>query len=356
MKLKEIDLKKELLLKAEKLIFSMGVKDVAEEMCILNTRYGIAKLLFMQREFGLKEIPHFIGTPDMTITRNKTRWNQGFGYGGKIVFGSKEKLEVFPLDIKPNTCGMLVGGINYLPSYEKLIKNLLKLQEKNIKIDGIKIKWDFYESNHFIDIFEVEPLEGNSFPSYAFILHTSSSELKGETKKGIGLYFDESRALKEKAKVLDTPFGKLHYLEGKDAQEYYEFYFYADEFSKRKRLLAAENLFGSFDIISNETHQGILNKGEILLGAHSFEDDKKIFPFVMRSELPAYLVKGIKNIKKEVIKTLGFDKRAKKYNLMDSLKNANIIPHGSGYNFPHILKVKGVKEIEEKRLFEILLT
>lgn len=356
MKTSIIDLKGELLLKAKELIFSMGIGDVAEELCIMNMRYGIAKLLYLQREFGLKETPHFIGTPDITVTRNKTRWNQGFGYGGKIVFGSKKTLKILPLDIKPNACGMLVGGINSLPPYEKLVENLLKLNEKDIKIDGIKIKWDFYESNHFIDVFEVEPLEGNSFPPYAFILHTSSSELKGETKRGIGLYFDVSKALRKKAKTLDTPFGKIHYLEGKDAEEYYDFYFYADEFSKRKRLIAGENLFGSFDIISNEIHQGILNKGEILLGAHHFEDDKKIFPFVMRSDLPAYLVKGIPNIKKEFIKSLGFLKRAKRYGITESLRNSNIIPHGSGYNFPHILSIKGVKEIGEKRLFEILLT
>ncbi len=356
MKVQKSELKRELLLKAEELIFSMGIGDVAEEMCKMNTRYGIAKLLFMQREFGLKETPHFIGTPDMTITRNKTRWNQGFGYGGKIVFGSKEKLEIFPLDIKPNACGMLVGGINALPSYNTLVERLIKLEESDIEIDGIKIKWDFYESNHFIDVFEVEPLEGDAFPSYVFILHTSSSELKGETKKGIGLYFDQSNALRERAKVLETPFGKIYYLEEKDAEDYYNFYFYADEFSKKKRLIAGESLFGSFDIISNETHQGILNKGEILLGAHYFDNENKIFPFVMRSDLPAYLVKGIFNIKKEVIKSLGFEKRAKKYNIMNSLKNANIIPHGSGYNFPHILKVKGVKEIKGKRVFEIIMT
>ncbi len=356
MKSKTVDLKNELLLKAEELIFSMGVGDVAEEMCKMNMRYGIAKLLFMQNEFGLRKTPHFIGTPDITITRNKIRWNQGFGYGGKVVFGSKEKLEIFPLDIKPNACGMLVGGINTLPSEEIIVERLLKLEESKIEIDGIKIKWDFYESNHFIDVFEVEPLEENSFPPYIFILHTSSSELKDKTKKGIGLYFDVSKALKEKTKVLETPFRKLYYLEGEDTQEYYDFYFYAEEFSKRKRVIAGESLFGSFDIISNETHQGILNKGEILLGAHYFDDENKIFPFVMRSDLPAYLVKGIPNIKKEVIKSLGFVKKAKKYNIMDSLKRTNIIPHGSGYNFPHILKVKGVREVEGKRLFEILLT
>ncbi len=350
------DLKEELLLKAEELIFSTGIGDVAEKLCFMNTRYGIAKLLYMQKEFGIKKTPYFLGTPDMTITRNRVRWNQGFGYGGKISFGPKIKNNFFPLDIKPNACGMLVGGIHNLPSYTLLIEKLSKLEEKKIEIDGIPIKWDFYDSNHFIDVFEIEPLGSENFPPYAFILHTSASELKDKTKKGIGLYFDVSKSLREKSKILNTPFGPLYYLEGADVKEYIEFYFYAQSFAERKRLIAAEELFGSFDIISNDTHQGILNEGEVLLGAHYFEDENKIFPFVMRSDLPAYLVKGIPNIKKEVLKSLDFLRRAKKYGLLEELKNSNLIPHGSGYNFPHILSINGVREVQNRRLFELLLT
>ncbi|MGQ9723414.1 MAG: hypothetical protein ACUVXA_19080 [Candidatus Jordarchaeum sp.] len=35
------------------------------------------------------------------------------------------------------------------------------------------------------------------------------------------------------------------------------------------------------------------------------------------------------------------------------LKNANIVPHGTGYTFPELLSVLEVKEIDKKRYFVV---
>ena len=41
-----------------------------------------------------------------------------------------------------------------MPDIEKLIKRLNEIENDGHKIDGITVEWDFYKSNHFIDIFE----------------------------------------------------------------------------------------------------------------------------------------------------------------------------------------------------------
>jgi hypothetical protein len=64
----------------------------------------------------------------------------------------------------------------------------------------------------------------------------------------------------------------------------------------------------------------------------------------LRADLPAYLLEGIPNLNDDVIEYLGFEKRAKKFKIMDRLTNANILPHGGGYEYPHLLRVKHVLE------------
>ena len=96
--------------RASEFIFSMGLGDAAAEMSILNMRYGMAKMHWVLEDLGYPADATFIGTPDLTVTRNEQRWNAGIGYGGKLTWGPGDREVVF-LDIKPNGCGMLVGGL-----------------------------------------------------------------------------------------------------------------------------------------------------------------------------------------------------------------------------------------------------
>jgi hypothetical protein len=123
--------------------------------------------------------------------------------------------------------------------------------------------------------------------------------------------------------------------------------------SKKKRLRAAKNLFGQFSIISNPTHQELVNMNEIILGCQDTMDKSTlgIFPLALRADLPAYLVRGKKNLNENVIETLGFNKRAEKWGVKHRLLSANIIPHGGGYMFPNILSVKRVIETPEGKRF-----
>lgn len=341
--------KEEMLKRAKGHIFSTGLSDSANILCNENMRYGLAKLHCTQYSLGLEPDATFIGAPDSTVSRNMTRWQHGFGYGGKISWGDgKEKLVV--LDPMPNACGMLVGGLDELPNMNQLLEKINTINAQEDTIDGITIKWDFAVGNHFIDLFEVKLLSLDfDFPfEYTFIIHSSAPELTGDndTKYGLGLYHHKSKILQEMAEIVKTPFGDMRILTGDNAEKYLEFYHYTESFSKRKRLKAAKYLFGEFREITNPVHQGLLNMNEIMLGVQNIKDSSAggLFPIALRPDIPAYLVQGEENFSEDAVEYLGFSKRADKYGVQHRLLNANILPHGGGYMFPQIVGVNRVIE------------
>jgi len=346
--------KEAMLQNAKNHCFFIGLNDGGAELCKANTVYGIAGIHCVQRQLGLTPNATFIATPDMTITRNTGRWESGFGYGGKISWGESDS-DLFVLNVKPNACGILVGGLKELPDIEGLVKKLHEMETSPIQIDGVQAVWDFYKSNHFIDIFEVSPVAKIDFnlPPYAFAIHGSANEFVGDNGLGFGLYYDKSKQLYEMAEHIDTPFGEFHILTDSAAKKFFEKYSYAEIFAKKKRKLAAELLFGEFVEISNETHQGLINMNEIVLGCHNSKNSAMLFPLTLRGDLPAYIVRGNPNLSPESIDLLGFEKRAKRLGVYDRLLNANIIPHGGGYVLPSVLTVNKVIEVNGKRYFEV---
>ncbi|MDH4206396.1 MAG: hypothetical protein OEV45_12800, partial [Desulfobacteraceae bacterium] len=116
-----------------------------------------------------------------------------------------------------------------------------------------------------------------------------------------------------------------------------------------------ESLFGEFQHISNEVHQKLANMNEILLGCHLLpeKDPEIILPLVLRADLPAYLVKGKPNLGDAEIESLGFTRRSQRLGVTQRLEQANIIPHGAGYTFPHLLNVCQVFEHNDRRYFEV---
>jgi hypothetical protein len=250
---------------------------------------------------------------------------------------------------------MLVGGLEEPPAIESLIKKLHEMETSTIEIDGVEVVWDFYKSNHFIDVFRLKPVVrlDVDLPPYAFVIHGSAEECRADNESGFGIYYDKSKQLREMAERVETPLGEFHILTGSNAKKYFEQYQRAENFSKKKRKMAAELLFGEFTEISNETHQGLINMNEIALGCHYSHNAATLFPLTLRADLPAYLVKGKPNLSSESIELLGFEKRAKSLGVYDRLLNADIIPHGGGYVLPDILTVNKVIQVDGKRYFEI---
>ncbi len=344
--------REEYLSRAKNHLFMTGINDNAMKLCAANMVYGIAKIHFLQEKLGLNPDATFISTPDATVTRNVERWKNGFGYGGKIEWGNGI-VELMILDLLPNACGMLVGGLEELPEIETLINKVTAISAKssNIKVNGIKVVWDFGTGNHFIDVFKVRNIMGmEDFSPYMFIIHGAGDELRDDNPKGYGLYYYRSKRLENIAEKIDTPFGKIRFLTDKKASEYYEQYKFIDDFSKNRRIEFAKRLFGDFKIVSNETHQGLEDINTMLLGCHLVKDNK-ILPIALRGDLPAYLVYGKPSFTKEQIENLGFEKRAKKLGLIKRLRNANVVPHGGGYHFPDLLNVLKVIESNQERYF-----
>lgn len=333
--------------RAEDHIFSTGVEDAATSLSRANMKYGIAKMHLVQKHFGIKQDATFLSSPDETCTRNVSRWNQGISYGGRISWGSgKDKLVV--LDVKPNACGMLVGGLSKLPKPKQVIKDVLALKNADDHIKGIKVQWDFWKGNHFIDVFEVE---GKGMSEYAVIMHAGCPEFKSDNDKCSGLYFNESKILQERYEVVKTPFGNSYILTDNNARDYLKSYNFADDFAKKRRELAFKKIFGG-KVICNRTHQGMVNMNEIMLGCHVMKDFG-LYPVSIKADLPSYIMKGKKNLKKDIIEDLGFAKRAHKFGVYNRLKNANILPHGGGYLLSDSLAVDKVFEVNGKRYFEI---
>jgi hypothetical protein len=334
-------------------MFSTGLFDGASRLCMANMKYGLAKIHYTQQKYGMEPDATFVTTPDETISRNITRWEQGISYGGRLSWGTgREKFVV--LDTMPNCCGMLVGGLDELPKPKKILKRVFDLEQEATYINDIKVKWDFYKGNHFIDVFRVNVKEkGLKLPKYAVILHAGCPELKGASEKGMGLYWDGSKQLEEMFTTVRTPFGNLHILEGHDAAEYFNFYMFAEDFAKKRRELAFRRIFGAGKVISNNTHQGLLNMNEIALGCQVFDTTEQLLPISIRADLPSYLVKGNHNFTPHMMDMLGFTARADELGVYHRLSRSNILPHGGGYAYPDSLSVEKVFEIKDKRYFKL---
>jgi hypothetical protein len=341
-----------LLNRAEQHIFSTGLDDACGRLARANMKFGLAKVHHVQHSLGLEANATFISSPDETITRNVTRWEEGVSYGGKITWGEgKEKLVI--LDVKPNCCGMLVGGLGRIPDPKDIIRRVEQMEHEKHFIKNIKVKWDFYKGNHFIDFFQVKPLRNISMPKYAVILHAGCPEFKGENYYGNGLYWNESTALQRIMTEVQTPFGKVRILEGKDAIEYYRFFRLAEDFAKRRRELAYRLLLDGRNVITNKTHQGMTHMNEITLGCHDIKFRNEIFPVSIRADMPSYLFKGKFNLTKDKIERMGFTKRSIGLGVYKRLRTANILPHGGGYKFNDALTVNKIFEVDNKRFFEI---
>lgn len=340
---------------AQQHLFSMGLPDSAARLCSANMIYGMAKINWVLRELGYPADTTFIGTPDMTITRNVARWLAGFGYGGKLQWGDGDRPVVI-LDVKPNGCGMLVGGLQELPEPHTVVERLEDLKRSAASLMGIPIDWDFGRSNHFIDLCRLTPAVSDlNLPPYAFVVHGSCPELHGSTALGPGCYWDSSPVLQEQCRIFETPWGALHVLVDQHAVDYLRFWQRADQFSKERRLLAGQRCFGEFELIANTTHQGMHDLNTILLGCQdTAAPEASLLPIMVRGDLPGYLFEGRPNLTEDLLEDMGFGERARQLGVLHRLLNANVIPHGAGYDLPHLRDVVRVITVGDKRYFEML--
>ncbi|MFX0075065.1 MAG: hypothetical protein ACFE96_06465 [Candidatus Hermodarchaeota archaeon] len=343
--------KLEVLQRANNYIFSTGLNDGASKLCKANMKYGLAQFHFIQEKYGFEPKATFISSPDETISRNNFRWNSGLGYGGRLNWGSGKDKIVF-LNIKPNCCGILAGGIEELPDAYEIIKKIDNVKSTDLYCGDILIDWDYGISNHFINCYETKNLSDMDLPPYVFMIHGSAPEFRDD-KYGLGLYIDSSESLKERAIKETTDFGTQYFLLDSDAQEYLEFNKTALNYSNEKREIIAMNLFSSkFKVICNTPHQFLKDCNNMYLGSNCTDSNSNnIFPTTLRADLASYLFRGRENFSHTTLKNHDFLERAEKFELLDLLTNANLLPHGGGYMLPDISRVQKVLEYKHQRYF-----
>jgi hypothetical protein len=341
----------ELLHRANDFIFSTGLNDGASKLCKANMKYGLAQFHLIQEKYGFKPKATFISSPDETISKNNFRWNSGLGYGGRLNWGSGNDKIVF-LNIKPNCCGILVGGLEELPDAYEIIKKIDNVKSTELYSGDILINWDYGISNHFINCYETKNLSDIDLAPYIFMIHGSAPEFRDD-KYGLGLYVDSSKSLKERAITETTEFGTQFILLDSDAKDYLEFNKRALKFSNVKREIIAMNLFSSdFKVICNTPHQFLKDYNNMYLGSNCTENDStNIFPTTLRADLASYLFKGRENFSMMTLKNNDFLERAEKFELLDLLTKANLLPHGGGYLLPDISRVQKVLEYKHQRYF-----
>jgi hypothetical protein len=318
-------------------------------------KYGLAQFHLIQEKYGFKPKATFISSPDETISRNNFRWNSGLGYGGRLNWGDGNDKLIF-LNVKPNCCGILVGGLEELPDPYDIIKKIDSVKNTELYYDNIQLNWDYDISNHFINCFETNNLSDTNFPPYMFMIHGSSPEFRDD-KNGIGLYIDTSKTLKECATEEQTIFGTQYILLDSDAREYLEFNKKALHFSNKKREIIARNIFNpDYKVICNTPHQFLKDYNNMYLGSNCTDIKSNtlqpnIFPTALRADLACYLFRGKKSFSKTVLVNNNFFTRAEDLELLDLLSNADVLPHGGGYMLPDIRRVQKVLEHKYQRYF-----
>ena len=340
--------------------FMGGVDDAGAKLCEANVPYGLAKIHHVQEQLGLPPDATFVASPDATITRNKNRWKQGFGYGGVYHWTG----DFHVLDIKANACGMMVGSLPTFPELEDVRARLHAFERDGSTMDGVAIDNDLTEPNHFVDVFEVAADKSLETPPgdapYYFIMHSSGHEHRDKTERGVGLYWDLSADLNAMAQEATTPWGTLRVLHGDRATEWFEFYKMVQAFNHRRREALAGLLFGEFDTVINATHQGLVrgfNRANV--GCYTFADDAsptdRLFPLTLSADHPAFLVRGQRNFSEQTLDRLGWSERIERHGLADRLAGTNLLPHGGGYTYPQLKGVARVMDSEpDNRRFELV--
>ncbi len=311
---------------AEKYLFSLGVDDPAEEVGRINAILYIAKVHYIQEKLGYQPRGMFIGAPDFTFQTSPHKFYVSVPEGGKIIWGDGPYDLIFG-EMEFDFCGMLVGAVRDKPDLEEILDIIHEMNEKNLEIDGRKIGLrNFSTGSHFLNLYEVENHEVLGLPKVVAVLHTSSDEMRDPLINFVH----------ERAKEMQTPFGKSYILQGDDTREYEKRCKYASEFSKRKRKLLFEEIFGSNEIIMNHNHYELTGPNEAIIGCNIIRKEGEVFVITLGDSLSAYLIKGKMNISSEKIKEIVPRPGAIEGWAYEELRKADIIPHGGGHKLNEV--------------------
>ncbi len=275
--------------------------DVTGVIAAQNACVGIGKIIHALEYLGIRGDVNFVASLDFTITRHAGRWGSGFSYGGALEVTTDGNAIAFP-EIRPNTCGTILGVMNTIISTTELISRVC--DARNARTGS----FDYSRKNHFINVYR-----STTTDKRVFIIHGCPGNVRLDTVDGPGLYLETSNYWRARALSIDTPLGPLQPLVGEHAVAYWENYQRCEANSKADRLAIAKVIFDDFEVMANHTHEGMLAPQVYLHGCHAAATADLVFPVMSSMGEPAFLVS--RDVESPVI-----------------WNNVAVLPHGTGYS------------------------
>ena len=321
---------------AEKNLFSLGLKDVAEEIGRENAKWFIANIHSIQEKLGYEKKAMVVGAPGFTFQTSSDKFRRGIPEGARFTWGDNT-YDFIPAGLDIDFCGMLVGIVEDDLSLERILNILYEMREKKYEIDNKEIeKSYFWPGSHFLKVYDVKNYKELDLPKNVAVLHTSSNKMRNQVKD----------LFRERAEKIETPFGITRVLRGKNAKEYEKLCTYASDFSKRKRQILFEEIFEG-EIIANHNHCDLKGLNEAIIGCDVVDEGEiSVLSLINR----AYLVKGKKNLSSEKIEEC-FGSRSIEEWAYKYLLKLKMVSHGGGHELPGVDRLEKVVFFPEGRLF-----
>jgi len=317
---------RESLLEEARLCITLPARlDIAGKIAESNLAYGIARLLHALQNFSTKSTIHFVCSADFTITRSPGRWGSGFSYGGLLEVFTEESDIVVP-EVRPNTCGTLVGSLAKECSTQAIVQRIAR-----ITANQPPGSWDYSRRNHFVNLYR-----SSETGRQIFVMHGCPESLRSDGPDGPGLYIDSSKYWSSRIHTIKTPVGSVRLLLESNAREYWRNYVRCETYSKQHRREVAAAIFDEYEELSNETHEGMISPSTYLLGCHAPPDGKIRYPLMTTLGEPAYLVSAASS-PREIVTGTG-------------LRFLGLIPHGTGYSLPMVGSLFEVQCLEGGQL------
>ncbi len=321
---------------AEKNLFSLGLKGVAEEIGRENAKWFIANVHSIQEKLGYEKKAMVVGAPNFTFQTSSNKFRRGIPEGARFMWGDNT-YDFVLADLEIDFCGMLIGSVEDDPSLERILNTLHKMREKRYEIDNIEIERSyFWPGSHFLKLYEVKSYKALDLPKNITVLHTSSNKMRNQLRD----------LVRERAEEIETPFGMTRILRGSDAREYKKCCKYASDFSKRKRQILFEEIFDG-QTIANHNHCDLMGLNEVIIGC-DVVDEGEVSVISLTDK--AYLVKGKKNLSSEKIEECFGSRLIEKW-AHDYLLNLNMVSHGGGHELPGLDRLEKVIFYLEGRVF-----
>ena len=118
---------------AEKNFFSLGLKDVSEEIGKENAKWFIANIHSIQEKLGYKKQAMVVGTPSFTFQTSSAKFRKGIPEGAIFMWGDNTN-DFILADLEFDFCGFLIGTVENNLDLEGILDSLYRIRKKKYEI------------------------------------------------------------------------------------------------------------------------------------------------------------------------------------------------------------------------------